>query len=352
METLKVFLIKRLIAVMAVVLVSEALVLALVRVFLVPIALRAASMQPPARVSVTEILLGLYSVIIGHWQLTPAGIAVRSGAVLLMLLSLFLLAAPVTAGIILYAQMVSARVDELQRKRDEEHREYDAQRSLMLSDFAHDLRTPIMTISGYAGALQDGMVKDEEQKKEYLDAIRRKADRMSELINLLFDYVRLGSASFALNREDCDINRLAAETAAALYTDIEQAGMELEAEIPEEAFIAEADKAQAGRILNNLLVNAVRHNPPGTRIALRIRRLAGMEVIEVADSGVPIPGDPEKLFEPFVKGDGSRSGDRGSGLGLSIARKITEMHGWTLTLEQPCSGYTKAFVLRVQEKSD
>ena len=350
METLKVFLIKRLIAVMAVVLVSEAFVLALVRVFLVPIALRAASMQPPARVSVTEILLGLYSVIIGHWQLTPAGIAVRSGAVLLMLLSLFLLAAPVTAGIILYAQMVSARVDELQRKRDEEHRDYDAQRSLMLSDFAHDLRTPIMTISGYAGALQDGMVKDEEQKKEYLDAIRRKADRMSELINLLFDYTKLGSVNYHLQKEKIDLNELLREAAAAAFSDFEDAGTDLLVEIPEEPFFVQADAAQVSRVFHNLLINIIRHNPAGTEAAVSVKRLAGAELIAVADTGVRIEKDGPELFDPFVKGDNSRSGGTGSGLGLSIAKKITDMHGWELTLRQPFGNYTKAFVIQVTER--
>ena len=336
---------------LAVVFAAEFLILLIIRSILIPFALAAAQMEKPAEIGFFDILFALLSVISGKGQITAAGLFARSGAVVLILLSLFLLAAPVAAGIVFYASMVAARVDELQKQRDAEHKAFDAERNLMLSDFAHDLRTPIMTISGYAGALQDGMVKDGETREEYIDAIRRKSERMSELINLLFDYVRLGSSNFRLDPVKCDFNKLIAETAAALYTDVEEAGMELYADIPEESFMADADKAQAGRILNNLIVNAVRHNPKGTKIAVTVRRLAGAEIVAVADSGVPIEGDPEKLFEPFVKGDGSRSGDKGSGLGLSISRKIAVMHGWTLDLEQPFGEYTKAFVLKVQESS-
>ena len=267
-----------------------------------------------------------------------------------MLLIVFLLLAPVAVGILVYAHLVTMRVDELQRQREAEHAAYDAQRNLMLSDFAHDLRTPIMTISGYAGALADGVVREEGMRQEYLEAIRRKSVRMGELINLLFEYVKLGSVSFHLKKEPCDLNALVAEAAASLYMDLEESGMEMRADIPEEPFTVEADRAQAGRVLNNLLVNAMRHNPEGTVVAVQVQRLAGMEEVAVADSGLPITKTAEELFEPFAKGDDSRGGDKGSGLGLSISKKIADMHGWELTLAQPYGSYTKAFVLRVPER--
>ena len=151
-------------------------------------------------------------------------------------------------------------------------------------------------------------------------------------------------------KKDWDINALAAEVAASLYTDAEDAGMELGADIPEEPFIVCADRGQVSRILHNLIINAIRHNPAGTQIEVRVRRMAGAELIAVADSGEPIPPDAGNLFEPFVKGDKSRTGDTGSGLGLSIAKKVTGMHGWELGIAQPYEGYTKAFVLKVTEK--
>ena len=93
----------------------------------------------------------------------------------------------------------------------------------------------------------------------------------------------------------------------------------------------------------------MRHNPSGTKIAVSVKRIAGAELLAVADRGVPIEGQAAKLFEPFVKGDKSRSGDRGSGLGLSICKMIADMHGWSIGLAQPYEGYTKAFVVKITE---
>lgn len=351
MEQLKDYLITRLILVITCVLAVEAFVLLLVRGILLPLAAYAANFEPHERgLRLTDLFAVILSLIRGNSQQLLWGIAGSSGALLVMLLIVFLLLAPVAVGILVYAHLVTMRVDELQRQREAEHAAYDAQRNLMLSDFAHDLRTPIMTISGYAGALADGVVREEGMRQEYLEAIRRKSVRMGELINLLFEYVKLGSVSFHLKKEPCDLNALVAEAAASLYMDLEESGMEMRADIPEEPFTVEADRAQAGRVLNNLLVNAMRHNPEGTVVAVQVQRLAGMEEVAVADSGLPITKTAEELFEPFAKGDDSRGGDKGSGLGLSISKKIADMHGWELTLAQPYGSYTKAFVLRVPER--
>jgi len=81
-----------------------------------------------------------------------------------------------------------------------------------------------------------------------------------------------------------------------------------------------------------------------------VKQMAGMEKIAVADNGVRIEKSGKELFEPFVKGDDSRSESTGSGLGLSIVKKITEMHGWEIELVQPFGNYTKAFVIKVPER--
>ncbi|MBE5997969.1 MAG: HAMP domain-containing histidine kinase, partial [Lachnospiraceae bacterium] len=236
------------------------------------------------------------------------------------------------------------------KEREAERAQADAQRNLMFSDFSHDLRTPIMTISGYAGALADGMVKDEDQKQEYLEAIRAKSGRMSELINLLFDYTKLGSVNFHLNKEKTDLNELLREVAASAFSDFEEAEMDFLAEIPEEPYFVMLDKAQSARVFHNLLINIIRHNPAGTGAAVSVKQMAGMEKIAVADNGVRIEKSGKELFEPFVKGDDSRSESTGSGLGLSIVKKITEMHGWEIELVQPFGNYTKAFVIKVPER--
>lgn len=351
MESLKSFLITRLLIVVGAVCAFEAVLLIPIRQILLPLAAYFGQMKPAAdNLTAADIARLLYSVFSRNGESAVLGLLARSQVFLLLLAAAVLVLAPIAAGVLIYSWLVAMRVNEIAARRDAERMAYEARRNLMISDFAHDLRTPITTIAGYAGALADGMVTEPEQKKEYLEAIRRKSVRMTELINLLFDYVRLGSADFHLNKKDWDINALAAEVAASLYTDAEDAGMDLGADIPEEPFIVCADRGQVSRILHNLIINAIRHNPAGTQIEVRVRRMAGAELIAVADSGEPIPSDAGNLFEPFVKGDKSRTGDTGSGLGLSIAKKVTEMHGWELGIAQPYEGHTKAFVLKVTEK--
>ncbi|MBO5999565.1 MAG: HAMP domain-containing histidine kinase [Lachnospiraceae bacterium] len=347
MEQLKNFLIIRLLAVMGIVLAAEIPVMGLVRALILPLAAYLANIENSSGSLGPGDILTIIAGIFSGGQTAAMSVLLGSGTFLLVLLAFIALLLPPAAGILIYARMVAARVDTLQKERESE-------RNLMLSDFAHDLRTPVTTISGYAAALTDGLVKDPDTEREYLLAIRQKSMKLGELIGLLFDYARLGSVDYKLNRTKCDINAIAAEAAATLYSDIENAGMELEAFIPENPFTVNADPAQAGRIFSNLITNAVRHNPPGTRIALIIRPAAGGEMIAVADSGVVIDKDIDGLFKPFVRGDETRkssgSGDTGSGLGLSIVKKIADLHKWDLSFEQPFEGYTKAFILRIPDE--
>lgn len=350
MDHIKKDLAKRLLIITGLCFLAESVLSILVREVLLPAAASLARFESThGTLELRDFLEILRTLVFGDNQVAVMGIFTRSGAFLLLLLSAVLLLLPYLAGVVIAANIAAAQFEVLQKEREAEHAAYEEKRNLMISDFAHDLRTPIMTITGYARALSDHMVEDPAMQAEYLDAIRRKSERVSELINLLFDFARLGSTNYKLTLGSCDMNELALETAAALYTDAEEAGMEFNIMIPEEPYSVQADRAQAGRIFTNLITNAIRHNPQGTEIAVIGRRLAGVEYIAVADTGRTIEGDTAKLFDPFVKGDASRTGDKGSGLGLSISKKIAELHGWELTLQQPYEKYTKAFVLCIPE---
>lgn len=266
--------------------------------------------------------------------------------ILLICFLTFLL--PVMLGAIWYATIVAREVRKLEKQRDDAKKEIDRRRNLMLSDIAHDLRTPITTIAGYSKALADGVVTDERKKQEYLEAIQAKSARMNELIQLLFDYVKLDSDGFRLNRETFDVTELLRQNAALAYTDLEEAGMEMEIDIPEEPCLIYADKIQISRVITNLIHNARKHNSSGTRICLSLRIIEDRVYIAVADTGVEIePKIAEHIFEPFFMGDESRSSKGGNGLGLSIAHKIIEMHGWKLELVQNTENYTKAFQITI-----
>lgn len=272
--------------------------------------------------------------------------------VLLIFLCMYLL--PYIAGVLYYSSIVIKKMEEVREYDRRQREEFARKRNLLLSDITHDLKTPITTIAGYAQALNDGVVKDPAKQKQYLTAIQKKSLEMSELITLLFHYVKLDSEGFSLKKEKVNITEFMLRIAADVYTDMEDAGMEYDVDIPEEAGFAEVDKAQFTRAMNNLITNAVKHNSPGTKIEIRMKKEFGSWIIKVMDSGEKIEEAlVEHLFDPFVMGDESRNSRSGSGLGLSVSKKVIDMHGGRLWLEQPTeSEYTKAFCVRIREMDE
>ena len=191
------------------------------------------------------------------------------------------------------------------------------------------------------------MVTDEEKVKEYLEAIESKSGRMSELINLLFDYVKLDSVGFSLKMEQVNLTELLRENVALLYQDVEEKEMEFEILIPEESCMVELDKLQISRVITNLIDNAIRHNARGTTITCQMVREKNEVSIVVADNGDVIEDYvADHIFEPFMVGDVSRMTKGGSGLGLSIVKRIIDMHGWEIELKQNSQEYKKAFIIK------
>ncbi|MCR4670536.1 MAG: HAMP domain-containing histidine kinase [Saccharofermentans sp.] len=274
----------------------------------------------------------------------------------LILLIVLLLVAPYVAGVTWFSASVVKRFRELEKQREEEQKEEERKRYLMISDIVHDLKTPMTTVSGYAQALSDGMVK-EGSEQEYLDAIKAKTGRMNEIVMMLFDYVKLDSQGYSITKTKTDLCELVRECVADHYTDMENSGCEPEVDIPEEEIIIDADRMQFGRVINNLITNAIRHNPDGTDIGIFIRTDGDEKRVLVADSGVPIDkATADELFEAFVTGDRSRGSSGGTGLGLFISHKICEMHGYTIRLVQSDdllrysigNKYKKAFVIVIE----
>ena len=257
---------------------------------------------------------------------------------------LFIRILPYLVGAFCYSRILTRQFNELLAQEESQKLARDQRRNLMLSDIAHDIKTPITTICGYSKALSEGVV-GEKDRQSYLDAIYAKAMRMDELITLLFEYVKLESEGFTLHREPGDLAELTREMAALLYADFEDREMELVLEIPEEKVPFEMDRLQLGRAVTNLLTNAVRYGKAGGRVLVRLQEYE----LTVADEGEPV--DPEfaaHIFEPFARGDKARSSKGGSGLGLGIAQRIVEMHGGKLVLNQNFGeGYTKAFQIRL-----
>jgi len=275
----------------------------------------------------------------------------------LIIAVLICLILPYVLGAIVYSHIVVRELHKIEEEEMELHKKYDQKRNLMLSDIAHDLRTPMTTVSGYSKALTDNMVPD-SKKEEYLEAIQRKSKRVNDLITLLFDYVKLDTEGFKLMKQEVDLAELVREAGAFIYQDVEDADMTFDADIVEERVPVQLDRLQMSRVITNLLTNAIKHNKAGTRVGLFLYQEDDYIRVLVADSGDKIDKEnAEHIFEPFVMGDESRSSKGGTGLGLSIAKKVVEMHGFTIRLVQGSrlakykfvGDYEKAFIISIKK---
>ena len=255
----------------------------------------------------------------------------------LVLIGLILITPYVVGGIV-FSISVAKGVRKLEREQEEKRKEEEKRRYLMISNIVHDIKTPMTTVYGYAKALNDGIVPD-AKKPEYLEAIMAKSDRMNEVVALLLDYVKLDSEGFTIKKERIDICELVRSCRAFSYTDVESAGDEIDIDIPDYSIFIEADNIQLSRVVTNLITNAIKHNPKGTKIKISVttesKTMADDVRIFVADSGKEIPSPLcDQIFDPFVTGDESRASGAGTGLGLALSNRICEMHEFTLKLVQ------------------
>lgn len=264
---------------------------------------------------------------------------------------------PYLVGGIVYAVSITKNIRKLERMKEAERRREEERRYLMISNIVHDIKTPMTTVYGYAKALSDGIVP-RGKETEYHEAIMNKTNRMNEVIALLLDYVKLDSEGFTIKKEYIDLCELVRSCCAFSYTDIETAGDEIEVDIPERPIFIKADSIQISRVITNIITNAIRHNPKGTKIKVSVTSDSVSTVddvrIFIADSGDEIPSPLcDQIFEPFVTGDESRASSAGTGLGLALSNKICDMHGFTLKLVQKPEvsryhlgdEYKKAFVI-------
>lgn len=214
----------------------------------------------------------------------------------------------------------------------------------MIADISHDLKTPITVIKGYAEAVIKGIVAEEE-KAEYLAIIYQKAEGLTELINTFYAYSRLEHPSYHLVLESSDICEYVREYLAEKYKDLYMEGFIIEVDIPESRIMCSFDKVELKRVFENIIINAIKHNEKKTTIFFALRHKEDNVEITIADDGCGIPQNiAATIFSPFVMGDDSRTGKQGSGLGLSISKKIVEAHGGSIRVVIPPEiGYKTQF---------
>jgi len=221
------------------------------------------------------------------------------------------------------------RMEEELRRQAEQMREEDRRKNEFLAILSHELRNPLAPILHAVDLLAND---DPRLAAKAREIIGRQSTHLTRLVDDLLDVSRITRGTIRLDRRPVAV-RDAVEAAADTWRHLlAQRSQELSVDVPDEPLFVDADPTRLAQVVANLLHNAAKFTPEGGRIAITARRENGQVVVTVRDNGPGIPvGDRERIFEIFAQG--ARSHDRptgGLGLGLTLARRLAELHGGTL----------------------
>jgi signal transduction histidine kinase len=226
---------------------------------------------------------------------------------------------------------------------------FDARRELV-AWASHDLRTPLASLRAMVEALEDGLATP----AEYVPAIRAQTERLSELVEDLFELAKIDAGALTIELRDASLGELVSSCLDSLEAEAKANDISLESRLdPADPAVRIApDKVQ--RVLLNLLTNAVRHSPPHGAVAVVVETDTDHVVVAVEDTGNGlVPGASQRMFERFWRDDESRTrSSGGAGLGLAIAQGLVQAHGGEIWAENRRGGGARvAFTLPLAQAS-
>jgi PAS domain S-box-containing protein len=242
---------------------------------------------------------------------------------------------------------IGAYVDVTRLKQAEAAlREADRRKDEFLALLSHELRNPLTPILTAAQILK---LTADAQAQNDLDVIVRQAKHLVRLVDDLLDISRVARGKVTLATRRVEASSIVAAALEATRPLIEQRQHRLELSVPLEGLAVEADEVRLTQVLANLLSNAAHYTPAGGRIEVGAKREGRDVVLRVRDTGVGIdPSLMPNLFEMFTQGDrGRERAEGGLGLGLSLVRALTELHGGTVTAHSEGPGHGSEFTVRL-----
>jgi two-component system, OmpR family, sensor histidine kinase KdpD len=227
-----------------------------------------------------------------------------------------------------------------QAQRAEVLQETDKLQKALLNSISHNLRTPIVSVTGALNSvLEDGHLLDAATQRELLETARDEAKRLDRLVQNLLDMTRLEGGAVHIKREPCDVQDVIG--AALLQLGETARKRQIPVVIPRDLPLVAMDSVLIVQVIVNLLDNALKYSGPGSPVAVAAQVTGEQLQISVADCGIGIPGeDLERVFEKFyrVPSAGSASG---AGLGLSICKGLVEAHAGRIWAEHRQKGGTE-----------
>ncbi|PAB59843.1 sensor histidine kinase [Anaeromicrobium sediminis] len=220
---------------------------------------------------------------------------------------------------------------ELKEKFDQE-RENEKIKNDLITNVSHDLRTPLTSIIGYLELIKDHKFQDEKSMDEYSISAYNTSIKMKKLINQLFEYTKLCSIDFQLNKESVDLSLLINQIVGEYTPIFEKNELRIEEKTEDTELIVNIDIDQFMRVLDNLLSNALKYAHKYSTVVVEAYKLENKVKIIVKNKGDYIPEDEiNKIFDRLYRIDKSRQDSlESSGIGLSIAKRIIDLHGGTI----------------------
>jgi len=254
-------------------------------------------------------------------------------------------------------QVLPAELDGLSRElesaqnrlaeaRDRE-RALEASRRELVAWVSHDLRTPLAGLRAMAEALEDQVVTDKQTVRRYHSQIRSETDRLSAMIDDLFELSRIHAGALRLSRSLVGLDDLIGEALASAEPLARAKGVLLRGSAADRLPVC-VDTAEVGRALRNLVINAIRHTPSDHSVEVVGDADEGMATVSVTDCCGGIPADQlPRIFDVAFRGEAARTPGpgEGAGLGLSIARGIVEAHSGQIAVHNTGPGCQ--FVIRL-----
>jgi signal transduction histidine kinase len=234
---------------------------------------------------------------------------------------------------------LTATHERLAQARSRE-RALEASRRELVAWVSHDLRTPLAGLRAMAEALEDQVVIDPREVSQYHSQIRREVDRLTLMIDDLFELSRIHAGALRLSKRMVGLEDLVAEVVASAEPVARSKGVRLTGAAVRGMPVF-VDSAEMGRALRNLVTNAIRHTPSDGGVDVLAEVQGGMACVSVSDAcgGIP-PGDIPRVFDVAFRGESARTPgpQEGAGLGLSIARGIVEAHSGQIAVRNAGPG--------------
>ena len=240
------------------------------------------------------------------------------------------------------AENINHMTDEL-RELLRSEREAEQSKNDLITNIAHDLKTPLTSIIGYLELLSGGKVElSPDMEKKYLKIAYNKSKRLEQLIADLFSFTKLSYGRITMKVGYVDIVKLLSQLLEEFYPNFSEAGVSYELRSNVDSLEIAADGSLIARVFENLIGNAIKYGAEGKKVIVRVSAEPQNDAVEVKviNFGYVIPEkDLPQIFEKFYRVDQARSTKTGgTGLGLAIAKEIVEMHGGSITASSDLSG--------------